>query len=214
MFNQSSLTNIKNSIKHYSAVFIYLLLTVFITTTSVFCAAGAEQLSLPIELEAKLFLTALTYDRNLKKNVTEQLNIGLLYFPDEPCSESQASDFAGALEKFKDKKVSGLGFEKVLLDYKGAGNLKDKITLGNINVLYIASGKIDVIRDVTKITREAKVFTFTSSAEYVIECGVSMAIVFQESKPKIFLNFSSAKAEGADFAAKFLRIVKLVDQQD
>jgi hypothetical protein len=37
-----------------------------------------------------------------------------------------------------------------------------------------------------------------------------MAVGYKEHTPKIYLNLSSAKAEGADFSAKFLRIVNMV----
>jgi len=40
---------------------------------------------------------------------------------------------------------------------------------------------------------------------------VTMAVGLKDNKPKIYLNLSSAKSEGADFSAKFLRVAEIVD---
>ena len=82
-----------------------------------------------------------------------------------------------------------------------------------LDLLYISSGRKSIIRNVTKLTQSKQVFSFASHPEYVAECGVSMTVDYQEHSPKIHLNLSSAKAEGADFNAKFLRIANIVDEQ-
>jgi len=40
----------------------------------------------------------------------------------------------------------------------------------------------------------------------------SMSVGLKANKPKIYLNLSSAKVEGADFSAKFLRIVEIIGE--
>jgi hypothetical protein len=41
-----------------------------------------------------------------------------------------------------------------------------------------------------------------------------MSVGVVNKKPRIYLNFSSAKAEGADLGAQFLRIAKIVERED
>jgi len=209
MFRQDKITAIKNNKK---PIVVLLSLFLAVCTTIVFNSdfVTAEEINPTVGLEAKLLLTALTYDKNLKKDTVKELIIGLLCFPEDESSEKQAGDFGKALEKYKDMTVKGMKFKTVLFDYNSPGQLKDKIKSEKINVLYISSCTRDMVSNVAKVAKSAKVLTYSSSGDYVTDCGVSMAIVFKKNKPKIYLNISSAKAEGRNFGAKFIRIVNLV----
>ena len=64
-----------------------------------------------------------------------------------------------------------------------------------------------------KVTQSEKILSCTCKAEYVTSCGVTMAVGLKDNKPKIYLNLSSAKREGADFSAKFLRVAEIVEKK-
>jgi hypothetical protein len=162
-------------------------------------SASSDNGSVPPDLRAKLFLTALTYDKNLEKKDDAQLDIGILYFPDSAQSREEALSFSKTLEGFKDKKISGRSFHTTILTYDGNGGLKKKIIDEHIDVLFIARGKKQLVEEVLKVTQSEKILSCTSKAEYVTTCGVTMAVGLKDSKPKIYLNLSSAKREGADF---------------
>ncbi len=119
----------------------YFLIASIVTISLFPPHSSAADLEVSVELQAKLFLTALTYDKNLEMRAGKQLNIGLLYFPEVSQSKEEALDFSNVLESFKDKKVSGRSIGKVLLAYNGNVDLKNSISTNDINVLYIASGK-------------------------------------------------------------------------
>ena len=174
----------------------------------------ADNGEVPLELQAKLLLTALTYDKNLEKRANGQLSIGILYFQGSSQSKKEALSFSESLEGFKDKKISGRNYDTTVLAYKDNGGLKKKIADKNINILYIAKGEKKLIEEVLKVTQSEKILSCTSIAEYVTTCGVTMAVGLKENKPKIYLNLSSAKAEEADFSAKFLRVVEIVSKDN
>ena len=171
----------------------------------------ADNGDIPIELQAKLFLTALTYDKNLEKRAETSLDIGILYFTDTPQSKKEAENFSDTLKDFKDKKISGRSFKTVLLTYNGNGALKKKMVDEHIDVLFITRGDEALVRKVLTLTQSEKILSCTSKAEYVTTCGVTMAVGLKDNKPKIYLNLNAAKLEGADFSAKFLRVVEIVD---
>ena len=189
----------------------YLLIiavTVFgIAPTPLFADNG----DIPLELQAKLFLTALTYDKNLEKRAEGSLDIGIVYFTDAPQSKKEAENFSNTLKAFKDKKISGRSFKTVLLAYNGNGALQKKMVDEHIDVLFITMGDEALVRKVLKLTQSEKILSCTSNADYVNTCGVTMAVGLKDNKPKIYLNLSSAKREGADFSAKFLRVAEIVD---
>lgn len=196
--------------KLYSSLLPILLVTVIICG-GLPPSASADNGSVPPELRAKLFLTALTYDKNLEKRVHTKVDIGIVYFPESPQSKEEALNFSKTLEGFKDKKISGRSFHTVILTYDGNGGLKKKIVDEHIDVLFIASGKKQSIEEILKVTQAEKILSCTGKAEYVSSCGVTMAVGLKDNKPKIYLNLSSAKREGADFSAKFLRVAEIVD---
>jgi hypothetical protein len=190
----------------------WFMLTLFLAGVVPARALTAEE-KVPTELQAKLFLTALTYDKNLQTNVHEKLTIGIVFFPGTIQSKETAQQFSKALEKFKDKKVSGRTINSVVFAYQGNNKLKGRVAREGINVMYISSGEKDVIQDVLQVCTSEKVFSLGCSARSVLEYSVSMAIGIKANKPKIYLNLASAKAEGSNFSSKFLRVVKIVDNR-
>ena len=189
----------------------YLLIASTIALLNSAPSASADNGNVPPELQAKLFLTALTYDKNLEKRVHAQVDIGIVYFPESAQSREEALNLSKTLEGFKDKKISGRSFHTVILIYTGNGGLKKKIVDEHIDVLFIAQGEKKLIEEVLKVTQSEKVLSCTGKAEYVTTCGVTMAVGLKDNKPKIYLNLSSAKREGADFSAKFLRVAEIVE---
>jgi len=193
---------------------LYILLAALITGGMIPPSASADNGNVPPELQAKLFLTALTYDKNLEKKDTAELNIGLLYFPESAQSREEILNFSRTLEGFKDKKISGRSFHTVILTYEDNGGLKKKIVDEHIDVLFIARGVKQLVHEVLKVTQSEKILSCSSKAAYVTTCGVTMAVGLKENKPKIYLNLSSAKREGVDFSAKFLRVAEIVEKEE
>ena len=173
----------------------------------------ADNGKIPVDLQAKLFLTALTYEKNMKEKAVGQFDIGILYFPWLPKSKKEALLFSKALESFKDKKISGLNFNVFLFTYNGAASIKEAIAHKHVEALFIAEGTERSLKEIIQLTRSEKILSWTNKTEYVASCGVTIGVGIKENKPKIYINLTSAKSEGADFSAKFLRIAEIVDSK-
>jgi hypothetical protein len=174
--------------------------------------ALADNSIIPFDLQAKLFLTALTYDKNLEKRGGDELTIGLLYFPEVSQSKEYTLQFSQALKEFKDKKVRGLGIITVLLSYTTTDALTSDISRHNIDILYIGTGTKNLVKEITGVTQSKGVLSFASTATYVTDCGVSLAVGLKGGRPKLYLNLPSSKKEGADFGAKLLRVADVVER--
>ena len=191
----------------YHLLLVAVLLSGVIITPSVLADNG----QVPVDLQAKLFLTALTYDRNLAMETGDTLSIGILYFPDISHSQEQALNFAKASEGFKDKKVRGLEIKQMVIEYENTKNLEQTFNKHKIKVLYIATGRGERLKKILELTRSKKVLSCTNEAIHVFEYEVSLGWGIVDNKPKLCLNIASAKAEGADFSAKFLRVVNVIN---
>lgn len=192
-----------------SRTFSLVIMVLAFIPTYIFADNG----KVPLDLQAKLFLNALSYYKNLEKGDGSQFGIAIVYFPWSKESKEEGATFSQILKKLKDKKISGRNFNVLPLAYNGDYGLKEKIAGKNIEVLFISGGEEPMVREITQLTRSEKMLSFTSKAKFVTSCGVTMAVGLKENKPKIFLNLSAAKDEGADFSAKFLRVAKIVDTE-
>jgi len=173
-------------------------------------AASAVETGMPIDLQAKLFLTALTFDKNLQRRSGARLCIGILYFAEVPQSEREAIGFQRALKAFENRTVNGLPLETITLRYSSADELGRAIESQGIGVLYIAAGTIEKVRHVTAITQAKKTLSIAGLPEYVVRGSVSMVVGYKLNRPKIYVNHQSSRAEGAEFSAKFLRVADIL----
>jgi hypothetical protein len=172
----------------------------------------ADNGGVPFDLQAKLILSALTYDRNLTRGkADDNLTIAILFFTDTPHSQEQALNFAKALEGFKEKQVGGLGLNQIVIEYKNIKDLKHIFEKQSINVLYLATGRGEKLKKILELTQSKKVLSCTPEVINVYEYEVSLGWGVVNNKPKLCLNITSAKAEGADFSAKFLRVVDVIN---
>ncbi len=142
---------------------------------------------------------------------TAPLRIGILYFPDTAHSQKQALNFAKALEDFKDKKVRNLNINSIVIDYKNIKELEHIFDKHAISILYISTGRGEKLKKILELTRSKKVLSCTPEAINVYEYEVSLGWGIVKNKPKLCLNITSAKAEGADFSAKLLRVVDVIN---
>jgi len=184
---------------------VFLVITIFANYTL------AED-TVPLDIQAELLLNALSYDKNLEKGDGSQFDIAIVYFSWFNASKAEGATFSQILRGFKDRKISGRSFNVIRLSYNGDYGLKEKIAGKNVKVLLICGEEESMIRDITQLTQSMKILSFISNAKLLNSGNVTMAVGLKENKPKIFLNLSSAKAEGADFSAKFLRVANIVDE--
>jgi hypothetical protein len=194
---------------YFQKFFIAVLLVIIIFANY----ALAEDKEVPLNLQVKNLFTALEYDKNFSTRMEDTLIIGILYFPEEPNSRREALELYKVLKAYKSEPLVNLQMSAFLFSCGSISSLESIISIDKIDLLYISSGRKNIIRNMTKVTQSKKVFSFTSHPEYVSECGVSMAVGYKDHNPKIYLNLSSAKAEGADFNAKFLRIANIVEEK-
>ena len=174
---------------------------------------SADNGKAPFDLQAKLLLNALTYYKNLESGTTSQFDIAIVYFPWSKQSKEEAVTFSQILKSFEDKKFSGRNFNVLLFTYNGDYGLKEKLAGKNVEVLFISGEEEQMIREITQLTRTDKILSCTSNAKFVTSGSVTMAVGLKENRSKIYFNLSSANDEGADFSAKFLRIVEIVDEE-
>jgi len=197
---------------HCAPIILLCLLLGFLFVFSFPKDIRADDDRLPPDLQAKLLLTVLAYDKNLPKKTTDTIGIGLMYLPSLQDSYQEAMDLEASLKKFKEKKINGFGFTVHPLAYVGEQSLRQALQDTPFSVVCIMYGVTKDIKIISRIFKDKKVFSCVSSIEAFRSGDLSLHIGIKGKKPKIYINLSSAVAEGTNFSAKFLRIAEVLDQ--
>ena len=81
----------------------------------------------------------------------------------------------------------------------------DSMPSGQVDVLYVGENA----NTGTAFSKEKGVLSITGNPD-LIEAGVTLGIGLEDSKPKVYLNLASSKAEGVDWNPAILKVAKKV----
>lgn len=188
------------------------LLVFIFTFAGLLVPIYAEKMPVPADIQLTLLMKILTYDRALKERCPESINIGVLYNSKDESSVEAKGEIVDVLNKYAGRKVSKLPFEYSEVDWQSKDSLINWIQENKINMLYIAPGFSEQIKEITAITQELNILSTTGIPKYVKK-GVSICIGLKNEKPQIIVNLESSKEEGVDLDAKMLRIAKLEETE-
>jgi len=153
----------------------------------------------------------LTYDRALEERAGDIVKIGILITAEDE-SKKVGKEIEKVIKTFSNKTIRGCGIAYEMIAYKSGEILAATLKSKKISVLYIAPGNKSNIETVIKITRGKKVLTMTGVPKYVKQ-GIAVGIGIQDKKPKIHINLSASKKEGAQFSAQLLKLAEIVDKK-
>lgn len=181
----------------------------------VFCITGmfihAAKVDVPMEKQTDLLLKALGYDRAILGRDGDVVRIGIVYNESSPESMSafeQAGDClfdeisAGRTVGNKKLTFSGLG-------YTSESNLQSMASNLGVAVFYVTPGNEGNLSPIVNVAKSESILTFGSRGEYV-DHGLATGVELEEGKPRMVINLTNAKAQGANFKAEFLKIARLV----
>jgi hypothetical protein len=188
---------------------IPLVAIAFLILSTLSLLAGQEN-DLPPDLQAKLLLKILTFDRNLEERADSAVVVGIVYNAESEDSKKARLDLSSALENYSEKKVKGLPVSHVSLEYSSWSDLSAEIRYSGVSVLYITPGNADNLKGVLKASRAQRVLTACGVVSYAEE-GISVGMALKGKKPQIIINISSAKAEGCDFSSQLLKLARVIN---
>ncbi|UCG51362.1 MAG: YfiR family protein [Candidatus Latescibacterota bacterium] len=172
-------------------------------------SAGAQDVLVPIEVQFPLFVKILSFDRNLQRNAGGEIVIAIVYQGGYIPSLNARDAIKDVFEKSGDIGVGNNAMRHVCVDIE-TEELTHVVAKHNVDILYITPLKAVDIESITKTSRALALITLTGVPDYV-RSGVSVGIGLKEEKPEIIINLAAAKAEGADFSSRLLRLARIVD---
>lgn len=164
--------------------------------------------SVPAAEQAALLVRVLTADRNFAARGPDGPVIGVLYRRSSAASKSEAEAFAAEIGRLAASR-GGAPARAALVDVPGPAALEPAVASSRADVLWVAPGAgLDAGR-VAALARAAKVRT-AAAVPADVEAGLAVGFEPVSGGTRIVVNLEAARAEGADFSSKLLKLARRV----
>ncbi len=168
--------------------------------------AAAQEVPVPVEVQVPLLLKILTFDRHLTY-APEPLVVGIVFQ-----GRNRASAAIGDEVRGRFASVVPL-MRVVMIDLDDTSDLRAILLRKSVRVLYVAPLQAVSVSTVAEATRGQRVVSVTGVPRYV-EQGLSVGIDLNGARPRIVINLAASRAEGAEFSAELLKLVRLAGPKD
>jgi hypothetical protein len=170
--------------------------------------AGAQDISVPIEVQVPLLLKILSFDRTLAAGSRDSLVVGVVFQSHYRVSAGVSDEVCRALAAAGRNTTAGRALRVVTIDLDQPGNLGAALLRERVRVLYVAPLRAVATSAVAAATRERQVISLTGVVQYVEE-GLAVAVDAKGERPQIVINLAASRAEGAVFAGQLLKLARL-----
>lgn len=189
---------------------ISLAFSILLLVSGVLGASSALAGQLDAGQRMKILLRALAYDRGLEGRAAgDKVVVKVLFNAGDGASAAEKDAVLSALQQLSSAKINGLELSADSLSYQGPAALQTGLTSGRVAALYVCAGLKGKLKEITGVTRAAKVATLSGSKAYA-ETGVAISAIEQAGAGKIIVNLPSAKAEGLKLDAALLRLATVL----
>ncbi len=175
-------------------------------------AIAAEEMEVPVDIQIPLFLKILTYDRNLKERVGDEIVLGIVYQEKFRKSLNVKTQLEKYLENSKEKQIDDVPFRYVLIDLSSLSMFKAILAKEKVDIVYIAPVRAVAVEALAADCRALGITSLTGVPAYC-ESGIAISISSKGESPKIIINLTGARSEGADFRSQLLKLAKIITKK-
>jgi hypothetical protein len=173
---------------------------------------AAQDMPVPVEVQVPLLLKILSFDRSLTTAQSDPLVVGVAFQGRNRTSSEIGAEVRSRLIAGGAPSVAGRSIRVVLIDLDATSDLRAELLRDSVRVLYVAPLRAVAISMVAAATRERLVISFTGIPRYVDQ-GLAVGIDVSGVRPRIVINLSASRAEGALFSADLLKLVRITGEE-
>jgi len=189
--------------------YIKILLAVLLIIQFAGRAIAVEEMEVPVEIQIPLFLKILTYDRNLKERVGDEIVLGIVYQEKFRKSLNVKTQLEKYLENSKERQIDDVPFRYVLINLSSLSMFKAILEKEKVDIVYIAPLRAVAVDALAADCRALGITSLTGVPAYC-ESGIAISISSKGESPKIIINLTGAQSEGADFSSQLLKLAKII----
>ena len=168
--------------------------------------AVADDVTVPVGLQAELVVKVASYDRNLAARAEGRVRFLVVSKPDDADSRRVAAQMVNALAPVTD--VGGLPKEVSTHAYSGAAALAAACRAQRIAIVYFAPGLGDEVPAIAAALEEQSILSVAAMPSYVPH-GIVLGIDVIEGRPKLLLNLSQARKQQVKLRPDVMQLMKV-----
>jgi hypothetical protein len=167
---------------------------------------AAQEMDVPLDLQAKLLPKILRYNHSLKAARSGEFLIGIAHQASYRTSLEVKNDL---MNRHMDEIVDGLPIRFVSLPVESEATLEAALADTPLDAIYIAPLRAVDIGAVARICRGRRLISFSGIAAYT-RLGLCVGFGMRGGKPQMHINLPAARAVGAEFSSRLLEICKVI----
>ena len=172
--------------------------------------AAAQDPEVPVDLQVRLLYKIVSFDRNLgARTAGDPLVFAILYqkgFRASSTTRLQVDDAARGESHGLNRPVRW-----VTIELEETPDLGSALRSNAVDILYVTPLRGTDIRRIVEATRANQVTSFAGVPSY-LERGLAVAVGLERGRPRILINLTAARAEGADFSSQLLQMATVVGE--
>jgi hypothetical protein len=168
---------------------------------AVFVAWPARGADVPIDVQLALYVNVWKLDRNFGDPAAAR--IAIVYQETNSASTAMKNEAVRWIAAHR-----GLEAVPIALDRAGQAAALENV---KAHVFYVMRMRGADLRRIAEIARARRIRTMSGDPEYV-GLGLSVGIAVRNDRPLILIDLAAARAEGADYESRLLRLAEIVNQ--
>jgi hypothetical protein len=170
--------------------------------------AAAENMSVPIRLQAELLAKVVSYDRNFEARTGERVRMLLLVKAGDPDSSRAATEMKSALSSIPT--IGTLPHDDEIAMYSDAPALAEMCRARKVSIVYLGPGFAQQVDTMRATMGDLSLLSVGSQAEYV-PSGIVLGFDLVSGRSKLLVNLTQARRQGVEFRAEILKLTKVFE---
>ena len=167
------------------------------------CAAQvlAEEISVPLGLQAELLAKVAAYDRNLKERSGARVHVLIVQKSGVEESKATAARLERAIGDLDS--IGGLPHDEAVWSFAGASELGEECKKRSISLVYLTPGFESEVGAVRDALDGMPIMTVSSVADHVPK-GIVVGFDLVSGKPKLLVHLGQARRQKIAFSPRLL----------
>jgi len=170
---------------------------------------GADQVVVPLELQAELLAKVASYDRNMSARAGDRLQVALVTRPSDAESVRVVTRMQSALRSLP--QIGGLPHDEQMINFTSAADLARYCRAQHIAILFVGPGHSDELPAIREALAGVDVLSVSPVPEY-IERGIVLGFDVVSGKPRLLVNLGQARRQHVALRAEVLKLMKVYDE--
>jgi hypothetical protein len=171
-------------------------------------SSSAEDVTVPVSLQAELLVKVAEYDRNFTARAGDRVHVLLVVKPNNADSQYVASQMEAALSRMS--QIVGLPHDETIIPYTGAAELAKVCRSRHAAIVFFGPGFRDDIEAIRAELSGVDVLTATGVPTYVAG-GVVLGFDVVSGRPKLLVHLTQARRQNVSLRADVLKLMKVFE---